>query len=160
MSVALVIILIVLGLALIVVEVVVLPGVTVAGIAGAILIGAGVFFSYRNFGSTVGTYTLISTSILFIVFLVYALRAKTWDRLSLHSEIDSKVNVVDIDHIKLGDTGTTVSRLAPIGKVLIHDKIVEGKSTFGLIDENKTVEVVQVNESTIVVQEIKESITK
>jgi membrane-bound ClpP family serine protease len=157
MSVAFIIALIVIGLALIVVEVVVLPGITVAGIAGALLIGFGIFFTYRWFGNTAGTYALIGTSVLFIIFLIYALRAKTWDRLSLHSEIDSRVNVVDTNDIKTGDRGMTVSRLAPIGKILIHDKIVEGKSKFGLIDENKEIEVIQVNESTIIVQESKSS---
>ncbi len=157
MSVALVIILIVIGLALIVVEVVVLPGITVAGVAGVLLIGCGIFFTYKSLGSTAGTYALIGTSILFIIFLIYALRAKTWDRLSLHSEIDGKVNVVDVNDIKVGDKGRTLSRLAPIGKVMIHDKIVEGKSEFGLIDENKEIEVVQVDESTIIVHENKQS---
>ncbi len=157
MSVALVIFLIVLGLALIVVEVVVLPGITVAGIAGVLLIGSGVFFTYRFFGSTAGTASLIGTSILFIIFLIYALRAKTWDRLSLHSEIDGKVNVVNTDDIKSGDKGMTVSRLAPIGKILIHGKIMEGKSEFGLIDENKEVEVIRVDESSIIVQVSKQS---
>ncbi len=157
MSIAFIIILIVLGLALIVIEVVVLPGITVAGIAGVLLIGCGVFFTYRVFGNTAGTYSLIATSVLFIVFLIYALRAKTWDRLSLHSEISGRVNVVDTDDIKPGDKGMTVSRLAPIGKILIHDKIVEGKSEFGLIDENKEVEVVRVSESSIIVQENKQS---
>ena len=155
MSVALIIVLIVIGLALLVVEVVVLPGITVSGIAGVLLIGCSIFLTFKWFGSTAGIYVLIGTSILFIIFLIYALRAKTWDRLSLHSEIDSKVNVVDTNDIKFGDKGTTVSRLAPIGKILIHGKIMEGKSEFGLIDENKEIEVVQVNESTIIVQEIK-----
>jgi len=155
MSVTLIIVLIVIGLALLIVEVVVLPGITVSGIAGVLLIGCSIFLTFKWFGSTAGTYALIGTSILFIIFLIYALRAKTWDRLSLHSEIDSKVNIVDTDDIKHGDKGTTVSRLAPIGKVLIHGKIMEGKSEFGLIDENKEIEVVQVNESTIIVQEIK-----
>ena len=155
MSVALIIVLIVIGLALLIVEVVVLPGITVSGIAGLLLIGCSIFLTFRWFGNTAGTYMLIGTSILFIIFLIYALRAKTWDRLSLHSEIDSKVNIVDTDDIRHGDKGTTVSRLAPIGKVLIHGKIMEGKSEFGLIDENKEIEVVQVNESTIIVQESK-----
>lgn len=155
MTVALIILLIVIGLALIVVEVVVLPGITVAGVAGILLIGSSIFLTYRWFGNTAGTFSLIGTSILFIVFLIYALRAKTWDRLSLHSEIDSRVNVVDTDHIKQGDKGMTVSRLAPMGKILIHDKLMEGKSEFGLIDENREIEVVHVNESTIIVQEIK-----
>jgi membrane-bound ClpP family serine protease len=140
-----------------VVEVVVLPGITVAGIAGLLLIGCSIFLTYRWFGNAAGTYALIGTGLLFIVFLIYALRAKTWDRLSLHSEIDSKVNVVDTNDIKIGDKGMTVSRLAPIGKIIIHDKIMEGKSEFGLIDENKEIEVVHVNESTIIVQESKSS---
>ena len=155
MSVTIIIILILLGLALMVVEVVVLPGITVAGIAGVLLIGCSIFFTYRWFGNTAGTLTLIGTGMLFIVFLIYALRAKTWDKLSLHSEIDSRVNVVDTNHIKPGDKGMTVSRLAPIGKIIIHDQIMEGKSEFGLIDENREIEVVHVNESTIIVQEIK-----
>ena len=159
MSVALIIILIVVGLTLMVVEVVVLPGITVAGIAGTLLIGCGVYLTFKWFGGTAGTYALIGTGVLFVVFLVYALRAKTWDRLSLHSEIDGRVNVVDTNDIKTGDKGMTVSRLAPIGKILIHDKIMEGKSEFGLIDENREIEVVHVNESTIIVQETKLSVT-
>jgi len=160
MSVALIIVLIVVGLSLMVVEVVVLPGITVSGIAGVLLIGCGVFLTYRWFGNTAGTYALIGTGILFIIFLIYVLQAKTWDRLSLHSEIDSRVNVVDTKDIKTGDRGMTVSRLAPIGKILIHDKIMEGKSVFGLIDENREIEVVHVNDSTIIVQEIKSTIIK
>ena len=155
MSITLIIILIVIGLALMVVEVVVLPGITVSGIAGVLLIGCGGYLTFKWFGGTAGTFALIGTGFLFIIFLVYALRAKTWDRLSLHSEIDSKVNVVDTNDIKTGDKGMTVSRLAPIGKILIHGKIMEGKSEFGLIDENREIEVVHVNESTIIVQESK-----
>jgi len=157
MSVALIIVLIVIGLALMVVEVVVLPGITIAGVGGVLLIGCGVFFTFKWFGNTAGMISLIGTVLLFIVFMIYALRAKTWDRLSLHSEIDSRVNVVDTNDIKTGDRGMTVSRLAPIGKILIHDKIMEGKSEFGLIDENREIEVVHVNNSTIIVQEIKSS---
>jgi membrane-bound ClpP family serine protease len=155
MLVTLIVILIVVGLALMIVEVVVLPGITVAGVAGVVLIGCGVFLTFKWFGGTAGTFAVIGAGILFIIFLVYVLRAKTWDRLSLHSEIDGKVNVVDTNDIKTGDRGMTVSRLAPIGKILIHDKIMEGKSEFGLIDENREIEVVHVNESTIIVQEIK-----
>jgi len=155
MTVALIIILIVVGISLMVVEVVVLPGITIAGIAGVLLIGCGVVLTYKWFGNTAGTFALIGTGIMFIIFLIYALRAKTWDRLSLHSEIDSRVNVVDTNDIKTGDRGMTVSRLAPMGKIMIHDKILEGKSEFGLIDENREIEVVHVSDSTVIVQEIK-----
>ena len=158
MSVAIIIILIVIGLALCVVEVVVLPGITVAGIGGLLLIGCSVFLTFKWFGNTAGAFALIATGILFVIFLIYALRAKTWDKLSLHSEIDSKVNVVNTNDIKTGDRGMTVSRLAPMGKILIHGKLMEGKSEFGLIDENREIEVIYVNESTIIVQESKSSL--
>ena len=153
MAVILIIVLIVLGLALIVVEVVVLPGITVAGIGGVIMAGLGVYLTFSNYGNMAGTYTLMGVAFLFILFLIYALRAKTWDKLSLHSEIDSKIEA-DIEDIRIGDTAVTVSRLAPIGKIMIHQKIVEGKSEFGLIDENTEVEVVHIDHSTIIVQKI------
>ncbi|MDR1666949.1 MAG: hypothetical protein LBS03_04560 [Bacteroidales bacterium] len=152
MAVIFVILLIVAGIALIVVEVVVLPGVTVAGVGGVILIGAGVYFSFGIFGQTVGIFVLISASLLFIFFLIYALRARTWDRLSLHSEIDGKVNVIT-DDIHIGDTAVTISRLAPMGKILIHGKMVEAKSEIGMIDEKKTVKVVQANQFSVIVRE-------
>jgi membrane-bound ClpP family serine protease len=157
MDIVLIIFLIVVGIALCVVEVVVLPGITVAGIGGVLLVGCSVYLTYRRYGNTAGTIALIATAILFLIFLIYAMRAKTWDKLSLHSEIDGKVNVIDTNDIKTGDRGMTVSRLAPIGKIIIHDKIMEGKSEFGLIDENSEIEVVYVNESTVIVQEIKSS---
>ncbi len=155
MSVTLVIILIVLGLSLLVVEVLILPGITVAGIGGGILTVSGVYLSFRYFGNTVGLLVLVGTAALFIILMAYALRSKTWKRLSLHAEIDGKVNVIDTNSIKVGDTGVAISRLAPIGKVLVHDQIVEGKSQFGLIEEKSKIEVVQVTESSIIVQEIK-----
>ncbi|MDR0713419.1 MAG: hypothetical protein LBF89_04055 [Bacteroidales bacterium] len=153
MAVFFVILLIVAGISLLIVEVVVLPGVTVAGVGGIILIGAAVFFSFNIFGRTVGIFALIGASLLFIFFLIYALRAKTWDRLSLHSEIDGKVNVIESD-IRTGDTAVTVSRLAPIGKILIGGKTVEAKSEMGMIDANKTVKVVQVDEFSVIVREV------
>ena len=155
MQVALIIFLIVLGLSLMVVEVVVLPGITVSGIAGVLLISCGIFLTYKWYDNSAWLYALSSSGILLVVLLVYALRAKTWDKLSLHSEIDGRVNVVDTNEIKVGDKGMTVSRLAPIGKIIINDKIIEGKSEFGLIDENREIEVVQVSDSSVVVQERK-----
>jgi len=155
MDIVLIMLLIVVGIALCIVEVVVLPGITVAGIAGVLLVACSVILTFKWHGNTAGAVSLIATGLMFIVFLSYVLRPKTWDKLSLNSEIDSKVNVVDTNDIKLGDKGMTISRLAPIGKILIHDKILEGKSEFGLIDENTEIEVVHIDQSTIIVQKSK-----
>jgi membrane-bound ClpP family serine protease len=155
MTIALIIVMIVIGMALIVVEALVLPGVTVAGIGGLLLIAGSVFLTFRWFGNTAGACSLAGSSLLFIIFLIYALRAKTWDRLSLHAEIGGRVNEANTGDIKVGDSGMTVSRLAPIGKILVGGKIMEGKSEFGLIDENSEIEVVQISGPTVTVRKSK-----
>ena len=48
--------------------------------------------------------------------------------------------------LNVGDTGITLSRLNPTGKVLVNDLTVEGKSLNGeFIDEEEEVEVVRID---------------
>jgi membrane-bound ClpP family serine protease len=153
MSLIFIIILLAIGVALLIVEVVVLPGITFAGIFGVLLVITGLAFAFSH-SSEVGIYSVIGTVLLFVALLVYALRSKTWNKLSLDSEIDSKVNVLEAT-VEVGQKGVTISRLAPIGKIDVNDKIMEAKSEFGLIDENKEVVIVQIDNATIIVQEIR-----
>jgi membrane-bound ClpP family serine protease len=44
-----------------------------------------------------------------------------------------------------GDEGITLSRLAPIGKANICDRVVEAKSTGDFIDENTAIRVIRVD---------------
>ena len=69
MDIAFIILLIVIGIALLIVEVVVLPGVTVAGIGGLFLIGCSVFLTFR-WHPSYGIYALVATCILFLSVLV------------------------------------------------------------------------------------------
>jgi membrane-bound ClpP family serine protease len=53
--------------------------------------------------------------------------------------------------IKVGDEGTSVSRLAPSGKALINNEIIE-VHTFGeFIDQEKELTVISVKENKITV---------
>ena len=56
-----IIILIVLGILLFVIEFLLVPGVTVAGIGGLVLTVLGVYKAFEDFGSTVGVWVLIGT---------------------------------------------------------------------------------------------------
>ncbi len=144
MSLTGIIILILLGIFLLLVEFFLLPGVTVAGIGGFILIGVGIFLSYKYHGNTKATYVLIGTFIFTVLILFISFRAGTWKRLSLSDNITGKMESFEKDSIHPGDEGETVTRLAPMGKVLVKDKVVEAKSTEGLIDEHKKVIVTKV----------------
>ena len=93
MSILAIILLIVLGIFLFIVEFLLVPGVTVAGIGGAILMVVAVYSAYKTHGSAVGNYTLMATLILSIGGFAYALRAKTWKKLALSKNIEGKVEV-------------------------------------------------------------------
>lgn len=155
MSILGIILLILLGVILFLVEFFIIPGVTIAGIGGALVMGVAVFMAYRTHGPTAGNYTLFSTLLISIVSLVFALRSKTWRRLMLKTNIDGKVEVGLEDHaIKPGDAGETITRLAPIGLVRVNDKTIEGKSIGGFLYPNTKIEVVKVLGTQIIVKPI------
>ncbi len=155
MSILAIILLILLGILLFLVEFFLIPGVTIAGIGGAILMGVAIFMAYRTYGSTVGNYILLTSLLLTVIILVIALRAKTWRRLMLSKNIEGKVEVgLEEQKIKVGDTGKSITRLNPVGKVLINDITVEAKSIKGFVDQNKKVEVVKVLTTQVIVKPI------
>jgi membrane-bound ClpP family serine protease len=155
MSILGIILLILLGVLLFLVEFFIIPGVTLAGIGGAVLFGLAVFIAYRTHGTAVGNYTLLATLIISITAFIIALRARTWRRFMLKTNIDSKVEVgLEDQTVKPGDRGETVTRLAPIGMVRVNDITIEGKSIGGFLDPNTKVEVVKVLGTQIIVKPI------
>ena len=147
-----IILLIILGIFLLVIELLVVPGSIVAATGGVCLLGCGIYLSYHSYGSLWGNVTLISTIALIILALVYTLKSKTWKNLMLHTSIDSKVETFDEEQIKEGDSGMTISRLAPMGKVMINDAYVEAKSINEFIDQGKEIVVTQILNSQIIVK--------
>lgn len=152
MSVISIVLLIILGIFLLLVEFFILPGINVAGIGGAILIIGGIFMTYQLHGPVTGTYVLAGSLILTLIILYFALKSSTWKKLMLHTEIDGKVNTIEKNEIKPGDSGYALTRLAPIGRVQIKDIDAEGKSIAGFIDENTEVIVVKMTGSQIIVK--------
>lgn len=149
-----IILLILFGILLLLLEFFVVPGITIAGIVGFLLLGGGVYLSYDNFSPLTGHFVLAGVLILVIIALIFAFRRKTWKRISLNSKIDSKVLDVKEMNISPGDKGTTITRLAPMGKVLVNKISVEAKSMGSFIDENEEIEVVKVLNTNIVVKQI------
>ena len=148
----LIIVLIVIGLIFLVAEFLIIPGITVAGIAGFVLIIFGVYLGYSQFGTTTGHIILLSTAVASVATIALSLRAKTWRWATLSTNIDSRA-VEEYEHIiKPGDVGITVSRLAPMGKAVINDNIVEVTALGEMIDQQSAVEVVKVEGNKIIVK--------
>ncbi|MFC2087950.1 NfeD family protein [Bacteroidota bacterium] len=151
-----VILLIALGIVLLLVEFLLAPGVTVAGIGGFLMLVGGLILSYNTYGTPISHYILVGTLISVFLVLFITFRAKTWKKLMLDSKIDGVFNKPendDIDlNIKPGDTGTAVTRLNPIGKVMVNDIVMEGKSIEGYIQEHSEIRVVKIENNRLIVK--------
>ena len=152
-----IIILIILGILLFVIEFLLVPGVTVAGIGGLILTVFGVYKAFNDFGATTGAWVLIATLLLSVFVIAMSLRARTWNRLMLKTNIKGTVDTdITEDQIQVGDKGSTLTRLAPMGKIIVNELVREAKSTEGYIDEHTEIEVVSVRGTRISVKPVKD----
>jgi membrane-bound ClpP family serine protease len=155
MSLTAIIFLIILGIILFYVEFLIIPGVTIAGIAGAICIIVGVYFGYKDFGTPHGHYILGSTAIVSVFSIIIMLRSNTWKKIALDTKIEGKTSSSLESEINLGDTGKTVTRLNPYGKVSINNKFFEARSSSSYIDPKIEIEVKKIDGSQLIVKPLK-----
>ncbi len=138
--------LILLGILFMLAEIFLLPGISIAGIAGAIFLIGGIVYSYLFIGSIAGNITLAATAIAMGASFFLLLKSKSLRKISLETNIESKVDNSDLGKISVGDTGIALSRLNPTGKVMVNDLTVEGKSFNGeFIDDDDEIEVVRID---------------
>ena len=149
MTLTVILILIGLGLLLLLIEVLVIPGTALVGIVGAGLMISGVWSAYASHGSATGHMVLLGTALTSLLLIYFSLKSNTWKNFMLKKELTGKVPTLDEKLIKVGDTGITLSRLAPMGKAMINDQITEVQSTVDLIDENLEVTVVKTDNNKI-----------
>lgn len=155
MNTTLLIIVLLLGVLLLTLEIVALPG-GIAGIFGTLLIAFGVWQTYALFGNTTGTIVLLCAIALCVLLLVLFMKRKTWSRFSLNEEIDSKVNQLE-PTVKVGARGVTISRLAPTGKALFDGEQVEVHAVNKFIDPDHPIEVVAIEGYRIDVVEVSDN---
>lgn len=149
-----VIALILMGIAIILVEIIFVPGTTVVGILGFLCAGYGVYLGYGYFGSTQGSIVLGVSAALGITLTFYAFKSKAWERFSLKGEIDSKVNEGLISQLTEGSEGVTTSSLKPIGKASFNDLEIEVRSNGGYIAEQTKIRILKMETDRIIVEPI------
>lgn len=149
----LIISLVLVGLLLLVAELVLLPGISVAGIGAILAFGAAAFLGYINYGFWWGSVVLTVIILLSVLAVVISLRANTWRRLSLNTTIDStSTPTPEENHIHIGQQGTTVTRLAPMGKAVFDGVTVEAKVMDSFIDPRQPVEAIAFDNTVVIVK--------
>jgi hypothetical protein len=107
---------------------------------------------YHTLGPIAGFITLIASVLSCIAIIVWFMHSKTMDKLSLKKTLDYKIDPLKGTHIRIGDKGIAITRLALIGNANFNGHIIEVRSADGLIDENTPIYVERMVEGTVIVR--------
>ncbi len=152
MNLLLVILLVVVGIGLLLAELFLLPGVSVAGVAAVLCLAGSVVAAYVYLGAMAGHITLGVAIVACALAVWIFLRNRTLEKMALKADITSKVDLMADNNIAVGDAGVCVSRLAPMGKVRIHDVEVEAKSQDVFLDAGTPITVLAIEGNKVIVK--------
>lgn len=139
-----IIFIILVGLLLLILDFLVIPGIVIS-IVGVLCMVGGVVATFIQYGTTAGMICLLVSAVVVIGSIVLMMRSKTWRRLQLNTEIDSKMNEFDSTKIQVGATGKSISRLAPMGTGEFDGEVVEVTSTQEFIDVNQGIIITRID---------------
>lgn len=146
--------LIIIGVALMLAEIFLLPGITIAGIAGGVAMVGSIVYAFYYVGTTTGYITIVANAVVGIGAFIFVIKSNALDHIALKTDIEAVVEQPEIQTLSVGDEGIAQSRLNPIGKVEFNnDSVVEAKSVTGeFIDAGETVYIVHIEKSIVLVK--------
>ena len=147
-----VILLISVGIGLIIAEVMFIPGTTVIGFLGLVFVVAGIIISFLSFDKTIGFVVLGVSVVAGLAALFLGFKSRAWERFSLDSSINSKFNQDRQVNLEVGDVGTALSALRPMGKAEIKDQIHEVTTQGNYLRPGSKIRIIQLSGSKIIVE--------
>lgn len=141
-----------LGIILIGLEVIFIPGSTFVGILGFIASSFGIYFAYTEKGDFAGHLSFAGSIIASGLLLYVGIKAKMHKKMGLNDTINgtspNKLN----DELSVGIHGSSVSALRPSGQAQFNNIDYEVHSSFGFIDSNTEIEVLEIKDNKIFVK--------
>lgn len=147
-----IVLLILFGLLFLVVELLLLPGISVGAVLALVSYGGAGYLAYCHYGPAGVGVAVAVVVVLSCIATAVSLRAKTWQRFTLRQEIRSSGMPLPETELHIGDRGTTLSRLSPMGRVRIGGRSYEAKSQNGYLDPGVAVEVTGFENFSVIVQ--------
>lgn len=146
--------LILFGLALLVAEIIFVPGTTLVGLFGFIFLMVGVSLSFNYFGREIGWITVGGSAVAAGVLVYFAFKSNLWGRFSLKSTNDGKVNEGELDGLAAGEEGTAISALRPSGKAELKNKMFEVRTQGAYVDSGTRIRIIKILSNQIIVEPI------
>ncbi|MET4107301.1 NfeD family protein [Hymenobacter sp. UYP22] len=140
------------GLVFLAAEVIFIPGTTVVGLVGFGLLAAGIWFGYRDLGSSTGHILLVGSLAITGALVYWGLRPKNLNRVALTQVNHTKVHDVRHPDVLPGAVGRTLSALRPAGTVLFQDDRREVTTRGEFVPAGSEVRVLGIEHNRIVVE--------
>jgi membrane-bound serine protease (ClpP class) len=151
MTVAVIIVVLVLGLVLIFTEVAVIPGFGVAGALGLLALAAGAIAAWTElgplWGGVAGGVSVLASGVM----LYWLPKSRMGRKMVLEHSQAEAVSQQDRSYL-LGRRGITVTPLRPIGRVRFGTEEVDVMTEGEYVDSNQEVEVMSVEGPRVVVR--------
>lgn len=144
-----------LGLGLIVLEVIVIPGSSIVGVIGFCTTVCGTYLAYTYHGNSIGNGVLAGSIVVSVLALYLAIKYKAWKRFSINNEITGKSTSNIREGLIVGLEGITSSTLRPYGKGEFNENTVEVVSFGQLIETNTPIRIVKIDQEKVFVEPIK-----
>ena len=144
--------LIIAGLILFIIEVFLLPGISIAGIISAVCLLYANYYAFDTMGTLPGCITLVISAIGVIAITIWFMRSKTVDKLTLKKTIDYKPEPLKGLNLKAGDEGIALTRLALIGNAEFDGNIIEVRSTGDFIEEKSKIRIERIRDGIVMVE--------
>ena len=106
--------LLILGVVLMLVEMLLIPGIGIAGFLSLGSLGVACWYAFAEISTAAGWWTTLAAMLLLGAMMFFALRAKTWRRFELKTEVTSQMGT-ESAQVHPGDRGVAYTRLAPLG---------------------------------------------
>lgn len=143
------------GILFLIIEFLLTAGFGIAGILGLASLAGACVYAFMKVSTTAGILVTLFVIALVVATIILILRSKTWKKLELKTEIDSKANVSN-EKVAVGEKGIAMTRLAPMGTGRIGVEELEVKSFDGsMISAGTEIEVVEINDNKVIVKPIK-----
>ena len=153
-----IVVIIAIGLVLLAIEIFVLPGTTIAAVAGALVLVFGIFMCYKELGMEAGHKALAASVGLCVLMLIAGYKFLGSRGMALDTDLSESKNY-ELGRelglpVHVGEKGVAFGDIRPFGKAIINSVTYEVKSEGDFIPDNAELEVVEVRANRIVVKHI------
>ncbi|MDC1107098.1 hypothetical protein OAT16_10350 [Prolixibacteraceae bacterium] len=138
--------------ALIIIEVGILPGLSISGIFAMLVAGFALYYSYTSYGIWGTTITLGTYAIIIPLLVKYIIEKTKHFFPKLDTTIDGVVDPLEDVTVNVEDIGISETRMAPVGFSILNEQRIQTYSTEGVIDKGIKIEVVKITDHKVYVK--------